>query len=147
MNTGREDCARIYDLWHQYARDGEACKLLDLYADDATVETPLAMAILGKPDGVVRGRAELRQLIEEGLRRGPEGLVRCYRTGIFFTNGRAVTWEYPRQTPGGDQVDVVEVMDVRQKKIRHHRVYCGWLGFRLLTQAAKPAPREMAAAN
>ena len=140
--THAADCARIYELWHTYAKDREGAKLLDLYADDAVLETPLVMAILDdKREGVLRGRAELKRFIDEGLRRRPDELVRWYRTGVFFSNGEVLTWEYPRQTPNGDQVDLVEVMDVRNGKIQHHRIYWGWFGFQLLLKNAMKKTR------
>lgn len=50
-----------------------------------------------------------------------------------------MTWEYPRATPQGDQVDLVEVMDIDDGLIAHHRVYWGWVGFKVL-MAAKNKP-------
>jgi steroid Delta-isomerase len=44
-----------------------------------------------------------------------------------------LTWEYPRATPDGDQIDLVEVMDVSGGLITHHRVYWGWVGFKMLS--------------
>ena len=38
-----------------------------------------------------------------------------------------------RATPDGDQIDLVEVMDVSDGLITHHRVYWGWVGFRTLS--------------
>ena len=55
------------------------------------------------------------------------------RTITFFANGRRLTWEYPRATPDGDQIDLVEVMDVSGGLITHHRVNWGWVGFRTLS--------------
>jgi len=37
-------------------------------------------------------------------------------------------WEYPRQTPDGEQMDFVEVMELHDGLIRRHRVYWGWRG-------------------
>jgi steroid Delta-isomerase len=52
-----------------------------------------------------------------------------------------LTWEYPRATPEGDQVDLVEVMDVADGLIAQHRVYWGWFGFKTLVAALdKPTP-------
>lgn len=131
------DCTRIYEQWHEFTKAREAEKLIDLYADDATLETPLVMAILDdKTEGVLRGRAEIKHFFDEGLRRRPDDLLRWYRTGVFFTNGKVVTWEYPRQTPSGDQIDLVEIMDVERGKIKHHRIYWGWFGFQLILRNA-----------
>jgi hypothetical protein len=46
-----------------------------------------------------------------------------------------LTWEYPRETPDGDQADLVEVMDIEHGLIRHHGVYWGWVGFKTLSPA------------
>ena len=44
-------------------------------------------------------------------------------------------WEYPRETPEGDQMDFVEVMELNDEGlIQHHRVYWGWRGFGVLEQ-------------
>ncbi len=37
-------------------------------------------------------------------------------------------WEYPRETPDGEQMDFVEVMELEDGRIRRHRVYWGWRG-------------------
>jgi hypothetical protein len=53
----------------------------------------------------------LRHFFTEGAKRRPNDLVRWYRTGEWLTDGRRLLiWEYPRETPEGDQVDLVEVM-------------------------------------
>ena len=72
-----------------------------------------------------------------GFRKFRNELARWYRTGTFFSNGRQLTWEYPRATPQGDQVDLVEVMDIASGLIAHHRVYWGWVGFKVLMTARK----------
>jgi hypothetical protein len=140
--SGEADCVRIYEQWHEFTRARQAEKLIDLYADDAILETPLVSAILDhKTEGVLRGRAEIKHFFDEGLRRRPDDLLRWYRTGLFFTNGKVVTWEYPRATPHGDQIDLVEIMDVEAGRIKHHRIYWGWFGFRhLLNNAISKAP-------
>jgi predicted SnoaL-like aldol condensation-catalyzing enzyme len=145
MQDGDNDCTRIYEQWHEFTKARQAEKLIDLYADDAVLETPLVMAILDhKTEGVLRGRKEIKHFFEEGLRRRPDDLLRWYRTGLFLTNGKLVTWEYPRQTPDGNQIDLVEVMEVQDGKIRHHRIYWGWFGFQYMLGDAlsKAAQRQ-----
>ena len=41
-------------------------------------------------------------------------------------------WEYPRQSPAGDQQDFVEVMEIEDGLIKRHCVYWGWFGMRAL---------------
>ena len=126
----------IYDRWHEtiVARDLDG--LMALYAQDAILETPLILVTLpGRTHGILRGKREIGPFFEAGLRKLGNELNRWHRTGLFFSNGRQLTWEYPRQTPEGDQVDLVEVMDVKDGLIAHHRVYWGWVGFQTLVRA------------
>jgi hypothetical protein len=90
-------------------------------------------------EDVLRGSREIKPFFEAGLRKLGNDLGRWYRTGTFFSNGRQLTWEYPRETPEGDQVDLVEVMDIVGGLIAHHRVYWGWVGFKALVAAQNTA--------
>jgi hypothetical protein len=68
------------------------------------------------------GHDELRRFFTEGGRRRPSELVRWYRTGEWLTDGhRLLVWEYPRQAPDGDQVDLVEFMEIVGGLIAYHR--------------------------
>jgi len=135
-SCGQSDHARIHAEWHRAAstRDGPA--LLALYAEDAVLESPLVAAILDdKRDGVLRGKAEIGRFLEEGARSRPIDLVRWHRSRVFFSEGSTLIWEYPRDTPKGDQVDIVEVMDIVDGQIKHHRIYWGWKGCSLIAPA------------
>jgi len=90
----------------------------------------LVRHLLGGTEGVVRGRDDLRRFVETVFQRSPP-LRRRYRDG-FFTDGKRLIWEYPRETPDGPQMDLVEVMDIADGLIRRHRVYWGWLGVKVL---------------
>jgi len=61
---------------------------------------------------VLHGHAELRRFFAEGTRRRPNELVRWYRTGACLCDGRTLFWEYPRDMPDGEQVDIAEVMEI-----------------------------------
>jgi hypothetical protein len=54
--------------------------------------------------------------------------VRWYRTGVYLANGKLLMWEYPRQTPDGEQIDIMEVMEITGGLIQNHRIYWGWKG-------------------
>ena len=130
----RADCARIFREWHERARALDTQGLLALYSEDAVLESLLVPAILDdKQDGVLRGRDELRGFFDEGGRRRPNELVRWYRTGEWLTDGhRLLVWEYPRRAPDGDQVDLVEFMEIVSGMIVYHRIYWGWKGCMLI---------------
>jgi steroid Delta-isomerase len=131
----------IHDQWHERVMGRDIDALVALYAEDAILETPLILVTLTDlTQGVLRGKSEIRPFFEAGLRKLGSELNRWHRTGLFFSNGRRLIWEYPRETPQGDQVDLVEVMDISDGLIAHHRVYWGWVGFKaLVATSSKPA--------
>jgi steroid Delta-isomerase len=131
----------IYERWHEAVVGRDLDALMALYAEDAILETPLILATLtDRTQGLLEGKSEIRSFFSAGLRKLGHELNRWHRTGLFFSDGRQLTWEYPRRTPEGDQVDLVEVMDVENGLIAHHRVYWGWVGFRALVSAmSRPA--------
>jgi steroid delta-isomerase len=132
----------VYERWHEtiVARDVDG--LMALYSGDAVLETPLILTMLkGSTEGVLRGKEAIKPFFEAGLRKLQNDFGRWYRTGTFFSNGRQLVWEYPRETPQGNQVDLVEMMDIAGGLIIHHRVYWGWVGFKALVIALnKPGP-------
>ncbi|AFQ52045.1 nuclear transport factor 2 family protein [Burkholderia cepacia] len=136
------DARRIHQDWHAAVVARDLDGLMALYADDAILETPLIVVTLPEHgSGVLHGKAAIGEFFAAGLRNPGNKLGRWYRTGLCFSNGRQLTWEYPRETPEGDQVDLVEVMDLRDGLIAHHRVYWGWVGFNALRNVAPAAGR------
>jgi len=126
----------IYEQWHKTIVNRDLEGLMALYAENAIVETPLVIVTLpDRGNGVLKGKPEIQAFFDAGLRKLQNSLGRWYRTGTFFSNGKQLTWEYPRESPEGDQVDLVEVMDIADGLIVHHRVYWGWVGFKSLVAA------------
>lgn len=142
--THAADCARIFDEWQARARAGDVEGTLALYAEDAVLESPLVPAITGMERGVLRGHGEIRPFFEQGTRRRPNALVRWYRSGDYLCANGMLVWEYPREAQDGDQVDIVEVMEIRDGKIQRHRIYWGWFGLNMLqASAARKAARRL----
>ncbi|MER6947490.1 nuclear transport factor 2 family protein [Nonomuraea sp. NPDC000554] len=129
QGTGQE-IERIFHAWDEAlgARDLDAA--LALYAPDAVLESPLIRHHLGVDDGIRQGHEQLREFIQVVFDRQPPQRKR-FRTD-YFTDGRTLIWEYPRSAPDGDQMDLVEVMEIADGLIQRHRVYWGWFGLRLL---------------
>jgi hypothetical protein len=130
---------RIYDGWHNAVVARDLAAVTALYAEDALFESPLILAVrpeLG--EGILRDRAAISAFFAQGFATAANGpgapFGRWYRTGVFFANGRQLTWEYPRATPEGDQIDLMEMMEIGAGLIRHHRVYWGWVGVRALSK-------------
>jgi ketosteroid isomerase-like protein len=116
--------------WEQAFVNRDVEALVALYAADATLESPAVAHILGGR-GVCRGHDQLRPFIAEVVARTPD--ERHFHRAGLFTDGHRVTWEYPRQTPDGEQMDFVEVMEIEDGLIHAHRVYWGWRGVEVLT--------------
>ena len=83
-------------------------------------------------NGVLRGKAEIARFLEAGARKRPIDLLRFHRSDTYFSAGTTLIWEYPRQTPEEDQVEIVEVMEISDRLIHHHRIYWGWKGCLLI---------------
>ncbi|MDM4139337.1 MULTISPECIES: nuclear transport factor 2 family protein [Mycobacterium] len=119
----------VVQAWEDALAAHDLDALLACYATDATLESPLAAHITGK-EGIRRGHPQLRPFLAEVVARTPT--LRAYHRAGFFTDGRRVTWEYPRATPDGEQMDFVEVMEIEGGLIQAHRVYWGWRGVDVL---------------
>ena len=122
---------RIYFEWDRALARNDAKALVELYAEDAVIESPVITHLLGKKEGICRGHEELQPLFEAVAARKPS--VRQYHRTGYLTDGKKLIWEYPRAGPKGDQMDFVEVMELNdQGLIQRHCVYWGWFGFGVL---------------
>ncbi|OAF13309.1 hypothetical protein AYJ54_44020 [Bradyrhizobium centrolobii] len=118
------DAERICKLWDEALGNKDLEASLALYADDASIESPLVQHLLKTSTGIVKGKDNLRAFIARVFQTNPPQRKR-FKQG-FFTDGRIVTWEYPRLAP-----ELVEIMEIDEGLIQRHRVYWGWyaLGF------------------
>ena len=136
--TMSSDHAYIHQEWHRAASTRDTPALLALYADDAILESPLVPVVMdGKGDGVLRGKEKSDGFSRRAPAADPSTLSGGTGRTLIFSAGGTLIWEYPRVTPGGDQVEIVEVMEIAGRLIRHHRIYWGWKGCLLI--AAKLA--------
>lgn len=120
----------VSERWHRRIAAREGTRLADLYTEDAILESPLVARVLDTEHGLVQGRAELDHFLQDLTRRrpAPDELPSLYRTGAFLFDGETLVWEYPSRTPDGDQLDLVEVMELDGDRIRRHRIYWGRRG-------------------
>ncbi|MBV9017639.1 MAG: nuclear transport factor 2 family protein [Alphaproteobacteria bacterium] len=128
----------IYEEWHAGTNSHDVARVMALYAERATLETPAFLAIYPHSnDGLLRGRSEIEKFFTKALGVLSNEFRELYRSGVFLSTGKLLTWEYPRKTPTGEQVDLVESMDIEDGLIVYHRVYWGWKGFQALMAAGK----------
>jgi predicted SnoaL-like aldol condensation-catalyzing enzyme len=128
--ASQRDAERIYKLWDDALGNKDLEASLSLYADDATIESPLVQHLMKTKEGIVRGKDELRRFITRVFETNPPQRKR-FKTG-FFSDGRVIMWEYPRATPEGDQMELVEVMEIGDGLIQRHGVYWGWYALNVL---------------
>ncbi|MFO1083658.1 MAG: nuclear transport factor 2 family protein [Reyranellaceae bacterium] len=137
MNTASDDdVRRIYERWHDAITKQDLAGIVSLYAEHAVFESPTVLALApDRSDGILRGRSEIERQFATNFGALAREFRELYRTGLFFSNGRHLTWEYPRLAPGAEQVDLFESMDIEDGLIVYHRVYWGWKGLRTLIAA------------
>lgn len=122
----------ILHAWDEALGCKDVAAAAALYTPDATLESPLVCHLTGVERGVLQGREEIRRFAARVFE-GQPPQRRRYKTK-YFTDGETLMWEYPRATPDGDQMDFVEVMELKDGLIQHHRVYWGWFGVGLLNR-------------
>ena len=134
------DALFVYEEWHRTVTSSDVEALLDLYADDAVMETFMARLLLKQDSGVLPGKSEIRRFLEANFATRETIMklneVRFYRTGYQF-DGHTLIWEYKRDTPDGDSYEMVEVVELSGRKISKHRIYFGWYGLSGLTPIKK----------
>jgi ketosteroid isomerase-like protein len=130
------DTEHIFEAWDAALGAKDLDAAMALYTPDTTLESPLVRYLLDADDGVVRGRDDLRAFVRRVFANQPPQRRR-FRSNLL-TDGNRLTWEYPRVSPDGDQMDLVEVMELRDGLIAAHRVYWGWNSVRMLQSGAHP---------
>ena len=105
---------------------------LGVAGPDVRLESPLVRHLTNSARGIVEGRDRLREFLRLVFARAPAS--RGHYRSDFFTDGRKLIWEYPRETPDGDQMDFVEAMEIEDGLIRRHCVYWGWYGVKVIEE-------------
>jgi steroid delta-isomerase len=133
MTRDEEAARKIYEEWHAGFTEGNLDRIMAVYAEDAAIETPTILSMYpDSEEGILRGRDKIRELFAQNLKNLQGTWDGLYRNGLFFSNGKYLTWEYPRATPSGLQVDLFESMDIENGLCVYHRVYWGWRGMKAL---------------
>lgn len=126
---------RIYHEWDKALSEDDVDALLALYDPDVVFESPAVPLTMGTDSGVCHGHSELRPVLERVAARKPP--LRTYHRSGYLTDGaRTMIFEYPRDTPDGEQMDFVEVMEIADGLIQRHCVYWGWRGVKVIQERA-----------
>ena len=136
MNTEAE-IRRVYERWHESIVSRDLDGLMELYSEDCVLESSLVLVLEKNSTGVLKGRDLVRAHFAGFFEMmAKDATVELYRPGTFFSDGKTLVWEYPSKSPKGNQLDVVESMDLENGLIAYHRVYWGWIGFKALQAVA-----------
>ena len=91
-----------------------------LFNQDATLESPLVVRFLNRPEGICRGSDDIRKMIAELVRRGlPWG-----KHSEPMVRGNTFTVEFSSTTDG--QPFSVDIIELKDGKIQSLRAYTGW---------------------
>jgi steroid delta-isomerase len=122
----------VHEQWHETVVHKDLAGLVALYAEDAVFESPAVWVLNRQSDGILRGRQAIEAYFDVFFKKRKPEAVEWQRDGTYFSNGKLLVWEYPRESPLGPQTDIFESMDLKDGLIAHHRVYWGWVGFKNL---------------
>jgi steroid Delta-isomerase len=136
MNTDTQ-VRNVYKRWHEMILSRNLDGLMELYDEDSTLESSAVLVLEKSSTGVLKGRDLIRKHFASFFdMMAKDKAVELYRPSTYFSDGNNLVWEYPSKSPKGDQLDVVESMDLENGLITYHRVYWGWIGFKALQAVA-----------
>jgi hypothetical protein len=120
----------VHERWNDALARKDTEALVALYTDDAIIESPLVAYLLRTERGICDGKEAIRAFIPKVFANQPA--ERRTHRSFAFSDGQVLMWEYPRESPQGEQMDFIEVMELQSGLIHRHRVYWGWFGVHTL---------------
>jgi steroid Delta-isomerase len=111
---------RVYRAWDAAIGAGHIDALVQLYALDAEVESPLIYEFTAGKTGKLRGREAFRPLYEK-VAYSHSDVIRPIHHDEYLADGHRIVWEYPRVMPSEERSEFVESWDFNDRyEIRHH---------------------------
>ncbi len=115
----RDAARRFADEWIASWNAHDLDRIVSHYDDAVVLTSPLVVERLGRADGTVRGKAELRAYFEKGLAAAPalrfdlENVLACVTSVVlYYRNHRGGrTAEYMELSPDGEVTRVVAHYD------------------------------------
>lgn len=113
---------QIAKLWLKAFNENNLDNLLALYDDNAEHFSPKLKLRMPETHGLIKGNAALRSWWQDAFQRLP-GL--SYRLKTLTENDKRVFMEYTRVIPGEENMNVAEVLEIKNGLIVFSRVYHG----------------------
>ena len=141
--TTNDQMRHVYETWHCAIVGRDLDKLMALYANESVLDSSAVLVLEKDPSGIIRGRDHIRKYFTSffamlGMSDGKDR----YRSQQFFWDRKSLVWEYPSKAPDGDQLDVVESIDLEDGLIVYHWVYWGPLVIGTTDQRCQPGRSE-----
>jgi len=96
--------------------------IVDMFAEDASLESPLVLHLLHRTEGVLHGRDEIQEMISALLEQGtPWG-----RHEAPLIQGNKAAVEFRSASTDEGQFYSVDIVEVVQGRIQSLRAYSGW---------------------
>jgi len=111
---------QIAHAWFDAFNQQDIDLLLNLYAEDAAHYSPKLKIRRPETNGLIKGKAALRAWWTDAFNRLPE---LNYQLIQLISNDEQVFMEYIRRTPGEADLQVGEVLVIKDGKIVASRVY------------------------
>jgi hypothetical protein len=111
---------QIAHAWFDAFNQHDIDLLLNLYAEDAAHYSPKLKIRRPETNGLIKGKAALRSWWTDAFNRLPE---LNYQLIQLISNDEQVFMEYIRRTPGEADLQVGEVLVIKDGKIVASRVY------------------------
>lgn len=133
----------VYRAWDAAIAAGDIASLVNLYAPDAEIESPLIYEFTGSKTGTLRGRDVFYAFYKQ-VARSQMNVIRPKHHDDYLARGRSILWEYPRVTSSGERSEFVESWEFNEQyEIRSHRVYWGWSRIAGLSRKGFGANKEV----
>jgi hypothetical protein len=114
--------SEIAEKWLHAFNEHNLESLLALYDDNAEHYSPKLKIRKPETQGLIKGKPALHEWWKDAFERMPQ-LQYIKRT--ITSNDNRVFMEYLRKAPGEDDMNVAEVLEIKNGKIAASRVYHG----------------------
>lgn len=117
-----EELKNIANLWFKAFNEQNLYDLLDLYDESAQHYSPKLKAREPETNGLIKGKETLRRWWKDCFERLP---TLKYQVNKLTADSRQVFMEYTRKVEGEEDMEIGEVLEIKDGRIVFSRVYHG----------------------
>ena len=117
-----EELKNIATLWFKAFNEHDLENLLKLYDDEAEHFSPKLKVREPETNGLIKGKEALRKWWKDCFERLP---TLEYQVNKLIADSEQVFMEYTRKVEGEDDMEIGEVLEIKNGRIVFSRVYHG----------------------